>query len=88
MPFAHFFLNLNAVGRARGDCAAALWQGATTPRARTRLAEQRRQGRHSAAPRLRSALTLKVMGFVCEILSIHQVLPAEISAQPRFSGCT
>ena len=36
--------------------------------------------------RVSSAFTQKVMGLVCEILSVHQVLPAEISGQLRFLG--
>jgi hypothetical protein len=39
-------------------------------------------GRAAVLPnRVRSAFTQKVMGFVCEILSVHQVLPAEVSGQ-------
>ena len=75
-----------AVGRARGGSAVALWQGATTPWARARKAEQHRQGATALPPRVRSAFTHKVMGLMCEILSIHQVLPAELSAQLRFLG--
>ena len=30
---------------------------------------------------MRSAFTQKVMGFVYKILSVHQVLPAEVSGQ-------
>jgi hypothetical protein len=36
--------------------------------------------------RVHSAFTQKVMGFVCEIINIHQVLPAEVSGQLRFLG--
>ena len=36
--------------------------------------------------RVGGAFTQKVMGFVCEILSVHQVLPAEVSGQLRFLG--
>ena len=75
-----------AVGRARGGSAVALWQGATTPRARASKAEQHRQGATALPPRVRSAFTHKVMGLMCEILSIHQVLPAELSGQLRFLG--
>ena len=64
----------------------ALWQGATTPRARARKAEQRRQGATALRHRVRSAFTHKLMGLMCEILSIHQVLPTEVSAQLRFLG--
>ena len=63
----------------------ALWQGATPPRARARKAEQRRQeGATALRHQVRSAFTYKVMGLVCEILSIHKVLPKEVSAQLRF----
>ena len=64
--------------------AAVCWQGATTRRARARKAEQRRQRAAGLPNRVRSAFTQKVMGFVCEILSVHQVLPAEVSGQLRF----
>jgi hypothetical protein len=77
------FKNLEtAAGRARFGGAVALWQGATARRARARKAEQRRQ-RATAPP---SAFTQKVRGLVCEILSVHQVLPADISGQMRFKG--
>ena len=75
-----------AVGRARVGCDAMCWQGATTRRARARKAEQRRQRTAALPNRVRSAFTQKVMGFVCEILSVHQVLPAEVSGQLRFLG--
>jgi hypothetical protein len=75
-----------AVGRARVGSAAVCWQGATTQRARARKAEQRRQRAAALPTRVRSAFTQKVMGFVCEILSDHQVLPAEVSGQLRFLG--
>ena len=61
-------------------------KGATTRRARARKAEQRRQRTAALPTRVRSAFTQKVMGFVCEILSVHQVLPAEVSGQLRFLG--
>ena len=76
-----------AVGRARVGCVAVGWQGATTRRARARKAEQRRQRAAALPNRVRSAFTQKVMRFVCEILSVHQVLPAEVSGQLRFLGC-
>ena len=80
-------LNLEtAVGRTRVGCAAVGWQGATTRRARARKAEQRRQRAAVLPNRVRSAFTQKVTGFVCEILSVHQVLPAEVSGQLRFLG--
>ena len=47
-------------------------------------ARQRRQGATAQRHRVRSPFTYKVMGLVCEILSIHQVLPAEVSAQLQF----
>ena len=31
-----------------------------------------------------TSIIQKMMGFVCEILSVHKVLPAEVSAQLRF----
>jgi hypothetical protein len=52
---------------------AALW--------RSGKARQRRQGATALSHRVRSAFIHKVMGLVCEILSIHQVLPAEVSGQ-------
>ncbi len=67
-------------------CAAVGWQGATTRRAYARKAEQRRQRAAALLNRVRSAFTQKVMGFVCKILSVHQVLPAEVSGQLRFLG--
>jgi hypothetical protein len=57
---------------------AALW--------RSGKAEQRRQGATAQRHRVRSAFTYKVMGLVWEILSIHKVLPAEVSGQLRFLG--
>ena len=60
---------------------AVYWQGATTRRARARKAEQRRQRAAVLPNRVRSAFTPKAMGFVCEILSVHQLLPAEVSGQ-------
>jgi hypothetical protein len=47
------------------------WQGATTRRARARKAEQRRQRAAALLNRARSAFTQKVVGFVCEILSMQ-----------------
>ena len=64
------------------------WQGATTRRAHARKAEQRRQRAAALLNRMRSAFTQKVMGLVCEIRSVHQVLPAEVSGQLRFLGLT
>jgi hypothetical protein len=75
-----------AVGRARVGSAAVCWQDATMRRARARKAEQRRQRVAVLPTRVRSAFTKKVRGFVCEILSVHQVLPAEVSGQLRFLG--
>jgi hypothetical protein len=75
-----------AVGRARVGSAAVCWQGATTRRARARKADQRRQRAAVLPKRVRSAFTQKVMGFVCEILSAHQVLPAEVSGQRQWDG--
>jgi hypothetical protein len=75
-----------AVERAPGGCVVVLWQGATTRRAPARKAEQRRQRPTALRHRVRSALTQKVTGLVCEILSIHQVLPAEVRRQLRFPG--
>ena len=83
---ADFFNLKTAVGRARVGCDAVCWKGATTRRARARKAEQRRQRTAALPNRVRSAFTQKVMGFVCEILSVHQVLPAEVSGQLRFLG--
>jgi hypothetical protein len=51
-----------------------------------RKAEQRRQRAAALLNRVRSAFTQKVMGLVCEILSVHQVLPAEVSGQLQFLG--
>ena len=65
---------------------AVCWQGATTRRARARKAEQRRQRAAGLPNRVRSAFTQKVRGFVCETLSGHQVLPAEVSGQLLFLG--
>jgi hypothetical protein len=81
------FSNLKtAVGRARVGCAVVGWQGATTRRARARKAEQSRQRAAVRPNRVRSAFTQKVMGSVSEILSVHQMLPAEVSGQLRFLG--
>ena len=81
------FLNLKtAVRRARVGSTAVCWQGATTRRARARKAEQRRQRAAGLPNRVRSAFTQKVRGFVCETLSGHQVLPAEVSGQLLFLG--
>lgn len=49
-------------------------------------AEQLRQSATRLRHRVRGAFTQKVMGLVCEILSVHQVLPAEVGAQLRFKG--
>ena len=84
--FRRWIILKTAVGRARVGSAAVCWQGATTRRARARKAEQRRQRAAVLPNRVRSAFTQKVMGFVCEILSVHQVLPAEVSGQLRFLG--
>jgi hypothetical protein len=61
--------------------AVALWQGATTRRAPAGKAEQRRQRATARLHRVRSAFTHKVMRLVCKILSVHQVLPAEVRGQ-------
>jgi hypothetical protein len=53
-----------ADGRARGDCAVALWQGGTTRRPRARKAEQYRQRATVRRHRVHSAFTHKVMGLV------------------------
>ena len=70
-----------AAGRARGGRTVALWQGATTRQAHAREAEQRRQRATALRHRVRSPFARKMMGLVCDTLSIHQVLPAEPSAE-------
>jgi carbonic anhydrase len=49
----------------------------------SRFFKNRRQRAAATPNRVRSAFTPKLMGSVCEILSVHQVLPAEVSGQLR-----
>lgn len=75
-----------AVERTREGCALARWQGATTQRVPARKAKPRRQRANPPRHRARSAFTHKVMRLVCAILSVHQMLPAKISAQMQCPG--
>jgi hypothetical protein len=59
------------------EWAALRWAG---------KAQQRRQRAAAQLIRVCSAFTHKVMGFVCEILSVHQVLLEEVSGQLRILG--
>ncbi len=62
-------------------CDAVRWQGATTLRARAREEEQRRQRATAQINRVCSAFTRAVSVVVGRNVSIHVVLPVDVSGQ-------
>ena len=85
-----------AVGRARAGHDGVRWQGLAqacpapclglTLRAPARKEEQHRQSAAARPARVCSALTHEVTLIVGGSVSIHAVIPAELSGQLRFLG--
>ena len=81
-----------AIGRARGGCAVATWQGATTRRAPACKGAQCRQCTTALRCRVHRAFTHELMRLVSDILKAHQMLPGanrRSAAVPgsRWSSC-